>query len=226
MFYQFWKERMRKNHLGSKEASSLYDIVFLMAAGFFVLFIVAFFYVNPVAKLGKINKTAEYIITVTWPDDLDSDIDTWVLDPNGTLIWYKAKTPNQSVVHLERDDLGHTNDTIIINGQKVIIKKNVELVTFRGIHPGRYILNLHYFRNNGGGETPVTVKIEKLNPVVKQVFFTEQPIMMLSQGQETTVIHFEIEIDGSMINISTDPPISLIQNQQENQGYYGQGDFQ
>ena len=153
---------MRKNHLKNRESSSLHDIVFLMAAGFFVLFMVAFFYVNPVAKLGKINKSAEFIITVTWPDDANSDIDTWMQDPNGILIWYQAKTPNNSLVHLERDDLGNSNDTVKINGQNVIIRKNEELVTIRGIHPGRYILNLHYFRDHGGGEVPVTIKIEKL----------------------------------------------------------------
>lgn len=218
MFYQFWKERMRKNHLRNKESSALYDIVFLMAAGFFVLFMVAFFYVNPVAKLGKINKSAEFIITVTWPDHMDVDIDTWVKDPNDILIWYEATSPNNSFVHLERDDLGISNDMVdSVAGTVIKIERNEEIVTIRGIHPGRYVLNLHYFHSHGSDQVPVpvTVKMQKLNPKVKQVFYTNDPIVLLKKGHEVTVIHFEVDLDGEVINISTGPFISLVKHQLE-----------
>lgn len=210
MFFQFWKERMRKNYLRNKETSSLHDIVFLMAAGFFVLFMVSFFYVNPVAKLGKITKSAEFIITVTWPDDMVADIDAWVKDPNDIIIWYNAKAPSNSLVHLERDDLGGYNDTVSTPTGVIKIAKNEEMVTIRGIHPGRYVLNLHYYNSHHKkAPIPVNVKIEKLNPVVTTVFSTKNPIIMLNQGDEVTVVHFSVDLDGTVKDISTTPFISL-----------------
>ena len=40
-------------------------------------FILAVLFMNPVAKKGIIDPKAEYLITVTWPDNNPDDIDTW-----------------------------------------------------------------------------------------------------------------------------------------------------
>ncbi len=201
---------MYQNQGKNNKSSALHDIVFLMAAGFFILFMVALWYVNPIAKLGKIDNKAEFVITMTWPADINSDMDTWVMDPNGILIWYSAKTPNDSPVALERDDLGHSNDTIIVDGSPVVIKQNQENISIRAILPGEYVVNVFWYSNTSGAVTiPVTLKVEKLNPTVKKIFYTVEPVKFTYRGQEKTIVRFTVDPDGSVSDVITEPEIAL-----------------
>lgn len=191
-----------------------------MSAGFFVLFIVAFFYVNPIAKLGKIDNKAEFMVTVTWPYEIDTDIDTWLEEPSGALIWYNDKTPKNSASHLDRDDLGNENDVIVVDNKRIEIKRNQEIVTIRGIVPGNYTLNIHYYNSRYAGSgpdpvVPVTVKVEKLNPSVKTIYDTPEPIRLTTEGEERTILHFTVDEAGDVIETSTDPFISLIKKEKE-----------
>ena len=202
---------MYRNQGRDNTSSALHDIVFLMAAGFFILFMVALWYVNPIAKLGKIDSKAEFIVNMEWPGNLDADIDMWMMDPNGEIIWFSNKTPNESPASLERDDLGHTNDTIMINGRPTILKRNLETITLRSILPGEYIINIHFYRDlSGKSPIPVTVRVDKLNPIVSTVFNTTTPILLRSVNDEFTIVRFVIEPDGTVTNVTTIPSVSLI----------------
>ena len=64
-------------------------------------------FMNPEAKSGIIDPKAEYIITVTWEDNSPDDIDTWVEDPEGNVIWFRS--PEVDLLHLDRDDRGLIN---------------------------------------------------------------------------------------------------------------------
>jgi hypothetical protein len=52
------------------------DILFNALLGFSVMLFIAFALIKPDDKVGNINIKAEYLITVTWPDNLPDDIDT------------------------------------------------------------------------------------------------------------------------------------------------------
>ena len=69
-------------------------------------FILAVLFMNPVAKKGIIDPKAEYLITVTWPDNNPDDIDTWVEDPGGNKVWFRAR--EAGLMHLDRDGLCET----------------------------------------------------------------------------------------------------------------------
>jgi hypothetical protein len=62
------------------------DLLFNTLLGFSLLFFISIIFMNPIAKMGNVNFKAEYIITVTWPDDQPDDVDVWVQDPNGTYL--------------------------------------------------------------------------------------------------------------------------------------------
>ena len=91
------------------------DLLFNTLLAFVMLFAVAMIAMNPKAKSGVIDAKAEFIITVTWPDLNPNDLDTWVQDPGGNLVWFRAR--EGGMMHLDRDDRGLSNDTIVINGQ-------------------------------------------------------------------------------------------------------------
>ena len=55
----------------------------------------------------------EFLITVFWPDNLEDDVDIYVEDPAGNLVWFKSREPG--LMHLDRDDLGKRNDEPFVN---------------------------------------------------------------------------------------------------------------
>src|SRR3990172_7772016 len=66
-----------------------------------MMFIITFMMINPEEKTGKIESKAEFIVTVTWPDGHPDDIDAYVQDPGGQIVWYNAK--EAGLMHLDRD---------------------------------------------------------------------------------------------------------------------------
>ena len=109
------------------------DLLFNILLGFVFLFFITILFINPITKLGNINMKAEFIITIDWPDNLPDDVDVWVKDPNGEVVSYLKKEAGW--LHLDRDDQGIINDTVMIGSREVIYPLNREVVTLRGIIP-------------------------------------------------------------------------------------------
>ena len=74
-----------------------------------------------------------------------NDSDTWVQGPEGSKVWFK-ETQN-SLMYLDRDDRGKSNDTKQIDGQEIINPLNQEAVTIRGHPLGEFIVNVHYYKS-------------------------------------------------------------------------------
>lgn len=174
------------------------DLLFNALLGFTFLFLVAIMFMNPVAKKGIIDPKAEYIITMTWKDMNPDDIDLYVEDPNGALVWFRNR--EAGLVHLDRDDRGLVNDTININGREIQNPLNQEVVTIRGVVPGEYVVNVHYYASETGMPVPVTVKVSKVNPALEIVYYGE--VVLEEKGHERTAVRFSIDKDGGVDDIS------------------------
>jgi hypothetical protein len=174
------------------------DLLFNALLGFTFLFLIAIMFMNPVAKKGIINPKAEYIITVAWPDHSPDDVDTWVEDPNGNLIWFRNR--EAGLVHLDRDDRGRINDTITINGEEIQNPLNQEIVTIRGVVPGEYVINVHYYATETQQALPVTVKVSKINPTLEIVYYGDT--LLEKKGDEKTAVRFVIDKSGSVTQVS------------------------
>jgi hypothetical protein len=187
----------RRDHVGV----AFTDLLFNALLGFVVMFILAFLLINPIAKSGAIDSKAEFLITLSWPDGREEDVDLYVEDPAGDLVWFRSR--EAGLMHLDRDDLGQRNDTIQIAGRAVSNPLNQEIVSIRGIVPGEYVVNLHLYRAAGEQPVPATVKIEKLNPKVELVFFG--PLTLSAQGEEQTAARFSIGADGRVRDVNQLP---------------------
>ncbi len=174
------------------------DLLFNTLLGFSLLFFISIMFMNPIAKLGNVNFKAEYIITVTWPDKQPDDVDVWVEDPNGNLLSYRDS--NVGWLHLDRDDQGDLNDTVMINGVETVYPINQEVVTIRGIVSGEYIVNLQYYKSSTGRPVPVTVKIEKVNPSLKVVYIDQ--VVLEREDDEITVLRFTLDANGEVTDIN------------------------
>jgi hypothetical protein len=175
------------------------DLLFNTLLAFVFLFAVALMAMNPKAKTGVIDAKAEFIVTVTWADLNPNDVDTWVQDPGGNLVWFRAR--EAGLMHLDRDDRGVSNDTIVVNGQKVVNPLNQEVVTIRGFAPGEYTVNLHYYETKNGEPVEVNVSVVKVNPRAEVVFYGSS--RLARKGDEATAVRFTVDAEGSVTGVNT-----------------------
>jgi hypothetical protein len=177
------------------------DLLFNTLLAFVMLFAIALVAMNPKAKTGVIDAKAEFIITVSWPDRNPNDIDTWVQDPGGNLVWFRAR--EAGLMHLDRDDRGQANDSITINGQRVVNPIRQEVVTIRGYAPGEYTVNVHYYDTRNGETVPVKVSVVKVNPRAEVVYYGD--VALARKGDEQTACRFSVRPDGTVEGVNTLP---------------------
>lgn len=177
------------------------DLLFNALLGFTFLFLIAIMFMNPEAKSGIIDPKAEYIITVSWEDNSPDDIDTWIEDPDGRVVYFNNL--EAGLIHLDRDDRGQLNDIITINGQEVANPLNQEIVTIRGVVKGEYVVNLHYYASQTDKPVDVNVRLVKVNPALEVAYYGT--VSMVYAGDEKTVFRFNIDRDGDISNVNFIP---------------------
>jgi hypothetical protein len=197
---------MRRSRPSSPIGVAFTDLLFNALLGFVVMFELAFLLINPVAKTGAVEAKAEFLITLSWPDGRREDVDLYVEDPAGNLVWFRAR--EGGLMHLDRDDLGRANDVIQVGGREIVNPLNQEVVSIRGILPGEYVVNLHLYRaERDGAAVPATVKVEKLNPRVEIVFYGE--VVLSRPSEERTAVRFSVGADGRVRDVN-DLPKELV----------------
>jgi len=193
------------------------DLLFNILVGFAFLFIIAFLLIKPEAKKEDFERKAEFVVVLEWDHDQPDDIDLYVQDPTNSTVHFRL--PIANFMYLDKDDLGFAND-IVKNVDGTITKVNInrEVVTIRGIIPGEYVINAHYYSARkwtgqtlstnvdnsyelGKGKSTgkkLTVKIElyKVDPYkiwwIGEKTFTHR-------AQEETFVRFIIDPDGKQV---------------------------
>jgi len=170
------------------------DILFNALLGFAVMVFIAFALIKPDAQAGAVDIKAEFIITVTWPDRSPDDVDTYVEDPLGNIVWYHVM--QKGFMSLDRDDRGNYLDTITVNGKEVLDPLNQESVSIRRNIPGEYVVNVYKFTDSTHQPDPVTIKVEKINPKVSVIYYGQ--VVLTHKGDERTAVRFSIDADGNV----------------------------
>ena len=181
--------------------TSFLDLLFNMLLAFTALFVLAFSMVNENKDRSKssIEVKAEYIITMSWPDDMDNDIDIYVEDPLGNLCFFRRR--EEGLMHLDRDDLGFKNDTVETPSGKIKYPYNREIITLRGYHTGEYCVNAHAFKKGDPRPCEVTVQVDKINPVMKTMIINSATLT--ENGDEKTVLRFRLDSAGEILSSNT-----------------------
>lgn len=210
----------RRRHSREPEVDPFYDMLFNMLIAFVFCFIIALLAMNPVAnKNGDIPAKAEFIITLTWPDNDPNDLDLWTQGPSGETVWFRNR--DADLMHLDRDDRGNANNTIVVNGKTIVNPLRQEVVTVRAINPGEYVANVNYYENKdapadsanddprAGQPVVATLSVIKVNPKAEVIFYGQTTLA--HRGEEATLVRFTVLPDGSVTNINTLPK-SLVTN--------------
>ena len=179
----------------------LLDLLFNTMLIFAFLFLIAIVFISPPADLGNVELKAEYIVSVKWADNSVDDVDTWVQHPGGRVLWFR--NTDTGFMHLDRDDRGQQNDTVIVNGRELASALNQEIVNIRKLLPGEYTVNLHYYKSNSGEPVTAEVSVSKVNPSLEIVYYAK--IKLREAGAEETAVRFYLNQDGSVGNLNTLP---------------------
>ena len=196
-----------------KSTIAFTDLLFNILVGFAFLFIIAFLLIKPEAKKKDFDRRAEFVVIMEWDYDAVGDIDLYVQDPTGAKCSFRMNVANY--MHLDKDDLGSSNDSVVnADGTISTVKINREVVTIRGIIQGEYIVNAHYYserewvkrmdevnnnvENVGKRSKEVSVKIElhKVNPYT--VLWAGEK-KFFKKGQEETFLRFRLDNDGTVL---------------------------
>lgn len=184
------------------ETDPFYDMLFNMLIAFVFCFVIAILAFNPNArKAGDVPAKAEFMVTVAWPDGNPNDVDAWVMEPGGKTLWFRQR--DAGLLHLDRDDRGAKNSSVLVNGTAYTSAIRQEIVTLRGIVPGEYVVNAHYYDSADQQPVDVTVTVVKVNPQAEIVFTGTQQIPR--KGDERTLVRFTLDDTGQVLALSTTP---------------------
>lgn len=189
-----------------KSTIAFTDLLFNILVGFVFLFLIAFLLINPIARKGDVIVPAEFLITLTWPDDSLDDVDLWVRGPDNTTIGFMKK--DGGLMHLDRDDRGVIDDTITIDGKESVVKLNREVISIRGKTDGEYRISVHWYhrpnflsKDNGlkaYDQIPITVEVQKINPYS---IIYKQTKYLKDQGEVQNFYKFYVDKNGNVTNI-------------------------
>jgi len=190
------------------------DLLFNILVGFAFLFIIAFLLIKPEAKKKDFDRNAEFIVVLEWDKEAKGDIDLYVEDPLGDKCSFRQTVAN--FMHLDKDDLGSINDTVInVDGTVSTVKINREVITIRGIIAGEYIINAHYYserdysnidnrvemgtsaRKKKSKEVTVKVELHKVNPYT--ILWVGEKTFR-GKGQEETFVRFRLDKNGKVLS--------------------------
>jgi hypothetical protein len=168
------------------------DVIMLALAGFVAMVVLLLPHLNPIGEAEKENTSppGNVIVELSWPEELDADIDLWVEAPGDRPVGYSNK--GGSIFNLLRDDLGKRSD---------ITGMNYEVSYSRGIPDGEYTVNVHLYRNKARvSPIPVTVVTSiKKTPSSTTRQLLASKIELVREGQELTVYRFKLESEGNLV---------------------------
>ena len=208
-----------------KSSLGFIDLLFNILLGFAFLFIIAFLLIKPEAKKKDFDRRAEFVIILEWDHEAPDDLDLYVQDPTNDKVSFRL--PIANYMHLDKDDLGVRNDTIInADGTTSTVKINREVVTIRGIIAGEYIINAHYYstrvysgsqlepdertvdyRNKPQRDLTVKIELHKVTPY--SVLWAGEK-KFTHRGQEETFLRFRLDTDGNIIPPFTFEPKEFV----------------
>lgn len=168
-----------------------------------LLVFIALFFISTFEETAK-NKAelpkAEFLIEMVWDNDSMDDVDLYVRDPVGNIVYFGHR--DQPLLGLDVDNQGVNNLITMPDGTKKLVHERKEIVSIRAIVPGEYTINAHMYSKRD--ETPVGVKIRliKVNPY-KDVTTAEEQFD--AKGQEKTLLNFTVNAQGEVDSMYVSP---------------------
>lgn len=177
---------------------SFIDLFVILTIKFLVLWVISMLLMNPSKKEEITAKpVAEFLVKVTWDAKENCDIDTWICRAGvDSLCGFKRREVDCFILHNDNT----SSEYGVTDG--VPLELATETISINKKNQGVYRLSLHgYAMRNEARELEATVTVEKVNPY-KLVFSKK---ILVTDGQESKVVEFEVDSEGRVIRIDPDP---------------------
>lgn len=185
--------------------TSFLDLLFNSLLAFVSFFMLSLLMIKVENNKADIEAKAEFLVTINWDEEQNDDIDLYVENSIGDLVFFKTR--EKGLMHLERDDIGRANDYIVLaDGSWYLFKENREVVSIRGLVPGEYTVNVHAYNKLSSSPTKINVKLEKMNPYS---LIAAKEIVLNAAREEQTAFRFVVNADGKIKEINYDLPKPL-----------------
>ena len=195
------------------------DLLLNLLMLFIVVGAIAIAQMNQPADARSVELKAELVIELTWADQNFSDLDLWLMLPDGRKVGFADK--DAGVASLDRDDRGALGDLFEPGaGESKVIPINKETTVVRANLPGRYVVNVHYFHRSTASDMgmaendptpdPVVVKLTRLNP--RLVELVRQKIELRKVGSQRTAFCFDLEANGTVSTVDTNCDVPFVGN--------------
>jgi len=142
-----------------------------------------------------------YAVAIEWPSDRNDDIDLYVRDPDGNIVYFSAR--DLGLMHLEHDDQGELSDSVMSKGSAIKVAKNEERVVIRGTLEGEYAVNVHMYSKRDPEPTPVTIRLYRIKGGVAEVLKTERRLER--DGDELTAFRFTVDKEEKIVDTNELP---------------------
>lgn len=188
------------------------DLLINVLTGMVFLFMITTLMIQAKVKPEEagVKKDAQYIIQISWPNNLNCDVDIWVRDPENRVVSYQAK--DVGVMHIERDDLGWVNDIMTyLKLQPSQQLNNSETWVLRGKMAGKFTVNLHLYSCavddkaiplGQAYEVPVYLELTQLNPDIRKVI--TKTVTLHKVWEEVTAFNFVLDGKNNVENVTTE----------------------
>lgn len=180
-----------------KSNTAFTDMLFLMLSGVTVLWVLSFILINPISKTQDVESHAKYLLTMDWADESKDDIDMWLRNPDGTIIYYGRKDHGGAT--LERDDLGISSDCVMDTetGEPRCVELNREVIAISNPQVGEYQLQFRVYNkfHQYADGNPVRMELIEVNPY--KILFSKKYTYERVK-QRVSVIRFTIGSDGKI----------------------------
>ena len=167
------------------------DVILLALTGFISMVVLLLPFVNPPTEEEKSSyPPGNVIVELFWDNNRDVDIDLWVQAPEDIPVGYSNK--GGLFFNLLRDDLGKYKDSTPVN---------YEVSYSRGINAGKYIANLHLYREDKTPFKPIDAEmvISVVDPNTnkrKQILKSKKKLKVI--GEEITIFQFNLSKKGKL----------------------------
>jgi hypothetical protein len=169
---------------------SFRDMLFLLVFAYLVVSAVALAYVSKNKDEAKgAAAPGNVIVEMTWPPNIDADVDLWVQGPGDVPVGYSDKSG--IIFNLLRDDLGHSGDPNSMN---------YEVAYGRGHWPGEYVVNAMLYRSHDHKfpvPAHIRVSLQDAKGQVQEIL--QSDVKLAFEGQETTAFRFRLDDKGAFV---------------------------
>jgi hypothetical protein len=171
--------------------------------------------VAPKKVADGVHVEAQYLVSIEWDRMLDDDVDLWASGPPDPSKPCFYDSVEAGALSLDRDSRGYMDDRIKVDGQ-IVYLAHKEVMTLRGVIPGRYVYGIHLYKarrsDDGRKRDPralgiaVHVEVVKLNPKVTVIF--RKDFTLDYEGDASNVWAMDVLPDGKFAEV--DPPVEPI----------------